>query len=63
MVAIVAALSVAVAPTMISTAMADDPFDGKGDPHDDPGNNKDGNPHKKNNDGNPHRCPDDQCNK
>jgi hypothetical protein len=36
-IAIVAALSfAAIAPAMMSTAMADDPFDGKGNPHDEP---------------------------
>jgi hypothetical protein len=45
---------------MISPAMADDPFDGKGNPHDEP-NFKDGNPHEGNQKGNPHRCPGSTC--
>lgn len=60
MIAIVAALSVAIAPTMMNTAMADDPFDRTGNPHDEP-NFKKGNPHEGNQGGNPHRCPGSTC--
>jgi hypothetical protein len=62
-IAIVAALSVAaIAPAMMNTAMAkSDKFDGKGDPHDEPGNKKTGDPHQDHKTGNPHRCPDSQC--
>ena len=59
-IAIAAALSVAIAPTMMNTAMADDPFDGKGNPHDEPGA-KDGDPHIDKKTGNPHRCPGKTC--
>jgi hypothetical protein len=52
-IALVAALSVAIAPTMMNTAVADDPFDGKGNPHDEPGA-KDGDPHIDKKTGNPH---------
>ena len=59
--AIVAALSVAaIAPSMVNIAMADDPFDGKGNPHDE-ANFQGGNPHEGNQDGNPHRCPGNTC--
>jgi hypothetical protein len=40
--------------------MADDPFDGKGNPHDEPGA-KDGDPHIDKKTGNPHRCPGSTC--
>jgi hypothetical protein len=60
-IAIVAALSfAAVAPAMTNIAMADDPFDGKGNPHDEP-NFQDGNPHEGNQQGKPQRCPGNTC--
>jgi hypothetical protein len=58
--AIAAALSVAAIAPMINIAMAADPFDGKGNPHDEP-NFQDGDPHEGNQDGNPHRCPGNTC--
>jgi hypothetical protein len=59
--AIFAVLAVmAGATSMIGTAMADDPFDGKGNPHDEP-NFQGGNPHEGNQQGNPHRCPGSTC--
>jgi hypothetical protein len=58
---IVAALSVAIAPAMMNTAMAiSDNFDERGNPHDDPGAG-DGNPHIDHKTGNPHRCPGANC--
>jgi hypothetical protein len=45
---------------MMNTAMADDPFEGKGNPHDEPGA-KDGDPHIDKKTGNPHRCPGSTC--
>jgi hypothetical protein len=58
-IAVLAAVALG-ATAMITPAMADDPFDGKGNPHDEP-NFKDGNPHEGNQDGNPHRCPGSTC--
>jgi hypothetical protein len=57
--AVLAAMALG-ATSMIGTAMADEKFDGKGDPHDEP-NFKGGNPHEGNQDGNPHRCPGSTC--
>ena len=62
-IAIVAAMSVAaIAPAMMSTAMAkSDHFSKSGNPHDQPGSKDTGNPHKGHKTGNPHHCPDSQC--
>jgi hypothetical protein len=58
-IAVLAAVALG-ATAMITPAMADDPFDGKGNPHDEP-NFQDGNPHEGNQQGKPQRCPGNTC--